>query len=130
MTTRGPAPGFVDRPEHYVHITLSNSRWTVRDGDVLLADSRRALLLDEQGYEQVIYIPPEDVSTQRLTQPEHRTTCPFKGEAGYFVHTNSESQQLVAWTYPAVFDEVAAIEGYIAFYADHVQIREELTDGD
>ncbi len=129
-TNKGPAPGFINHPDHVVQIVPSDHRWTVRDGDVVLAVSRRALVVAETGYERVIYFPPEDVSLERLIQTEHRTTCPFKGEARYMVHAVAENSQPLAWTYPSVYDEVAPIKGYIAFYEDRVELQEKPTVGD
>ena len=37
-------------------------------------------------------------------------------------------QKDIAWFYPAVYDEVEAIAGYIAFYADRVEIESEEND--
>ncbi len=124
-TSEGPAPGFVNHPDHVVQIVPSDHRWTVRDGEVVLADSHRALLVEETGYERVIYFPPEDVSLERLIQNDDRTTCPFKGEARYFVHATAENGQPLAWTYPSVYGEVAPIKGYIAFYEDRIELQEE-----
>ncbi len=125
MNTNGPAPGFINHPDHQVRITSSAQHWIVRDGDTVLAQSRRALALEETGYERVIYFPPEDVSMQRLTQTDHRSTCPFKGEARYFVHAVGENKQAIAWSYPSVYDEVALIQGHIAFYEDQVNLQEQ-----
>lgn len=124
-TKKGPAPGFINHPEHVVRIASASSRWTVRDGNVVLADSRLALVVEETGYERVIYFPPEDVSTQLLHETEDRTICPFKGEARYFVRVATNNTQPIAWSYPSVFDEVAPIKGYIAFYEDRIQLREK-----
>ncbi len=125
-TNKGSAPGFSNHPEHVVRLASSDRRWTVRDGDVVLADSHRVMVVEETGYERVIYFPPEDVSTERLIQTEDRTICPFKGEARYFVHAATNNGQPLAWIYPSVFDEVAPIKGYIAFYQDRVELQEEL----
>jgi len=129
-TSKGPSPGFINHPDHVVRIEPTENRWTVRDGDVVLADSHKTLIVEETGYERVIYFPPEDVSTERLIQTEHRTTCPFKGEAHYFVHATAENGQPLAWTYPSVYDEVAPIKGYIAFYEDRIELQEKPTVGD
>ena len=129
-TNKGPAPGFINHPEHVVRIESTEKRWTVRDGDVVLADSHKTLIVEETGYERVIYFPPEDVSTERLVQTEDRSTCPFKGEARYFVNNVAKNSQPLAWTYPSVFDEVAPIKGYIAFYEDRVELQEKPTVGE
>lgn len=122
MNTKGPAPGFINHPEHHVQIAPSDQHWIVRDGDTVLAQSRRALVVEETGYERVIYFPPGDVSMQRLIQTDDRSTCPFKGEARYFVHAVTENTQAIAWTYPSVYDEMASIQGYIAFYEDRINM--------
>lgn len=122
MNTKGPAPGFINHPDHRVRILPSDQLWIVLDGDTVLAQSRRALVVEETGYERVIYFPPTDVSMQRLIQTDDRSTCPFKGEARYFVHAMNVNTQPIAWTYPSVYDEVASIQGYIAFYEDRVNM--------
>lgn len=122
---KGPAPGFVNHPDHEVRVEPSGSRWRVTYGDELLADSRSALVVEETGYERVIYFPPADVLTELLHQTGDRTICPFKGEARYFVRAAAKDTQPIAWSYPSVFDEVAPIEGYVAFYEDRIQLREE-----
>ena len=91
---KGPAPGFINHPDHAVRIASSTHRWTVHDGDVVLADSHKTLIVEETGYERVIYFPPEDVSTERLVQTEDRSTCPFKGEARYFVNNVAKNRQV------------------------------------
>lgn len=68
-------------------------------------------MVEETAYERVIYFPPEDVSMQRLTQTDDRSTCPFKGEARYFVHAVTENTQPIAWAYPSVYDEVGFYPG-------------------
>ncbi len=128
MNTKGPAPGFINHSDHHVRIASSDQHWIVRDGDTVLPQSRRTLVVEETGYERVIYFPPEDVSIQRLIQTDDRSTCPFKGEARYFVHAVSENKQPIAWTYPSVYDEVALIQGHISFYEDRVNLQEEQTD--
>lgn len=123
-TNKGPAPGFINHPDHVVRIESADNRWTVRYADEVLADSGSALVVEETGYERVIYFPPENVSTGLLQQTEDRTTCPFKGEARYFLHIADKTTRPIAWSYPSVFDEVAPIRGYIAFYENRVELHE------
>ena len=118
QTNKGPAPGFIDDPTYVVRIAASEQRWTARLGDIVLADSTRAQVLNETGFEPVIYFPSEDVSMGNLLPTDDRTTCPFKGEARYFVSAVAKDARPIAWTYPAVFDEVAPVKGHVAFYND------------
>jgi uncharacterized protein (DUF427 family) len=123
MISKGPAPGFINHPNHRVQITPSANHWTVRVGQILVADSTTTLLVEETGYEPVVYFPPGEVSMDYLVQTEQRTTCPFKGEARYFVDISGKTSEPVAWTYPAVFDEVSPIRAYVAFYDKRVNLE-------
>jgi uncharacterized protein (DUF427 family) len=124
-TSRGPAPGFINHPDHVVRISSADSRWLVRANNVVLADSLKAKVVEETGYGRVIYFPAEDVSTELLASTEDRTTCPFKGEARYFVQSGFSGGQPIAWTYPSVYDEVASLKDHIAFYTDRIELRQK-----
>jgi len=125
---KGPAPGFINHPEHIVRVTPSDSRWVVCANDVVLADSVGAKVVDETGYRRVVYFPASDVSTDLLAMTEDRTTCPFKGEARYFVQRDFDSDHVIAWTYPLVFDEIALLEGHIAFYNDRIELQQKINN--
>lgn len=84
----------------------------VRDG-VLLAESRRPLLLHETGCPVRYYLPPEDVRTELLTASDTRTHCPFKGDASYWSLPGAAD---LVWAYPEPKDEVAAIKDHFCFY--------------
>ncbi len=123
--TLGRSPGARRAPDHRIEITRPGGRWIVTASDGVLADSEDVLALDEQGYDRVLYFPPEDVRIGALAPVARRTTCPFKGEAHYFAAEIDGELRDVAWYYPRVYDEVAPIAGYVAFYADRVSIEEE-----
>jgi len=124
----GPSPGAARYPEHRIDIESSDKVWRVLLDGRTLAESNRALLLDESGYETVAYFPRQDVSIEFMLQSDAQTTCPFKGRADYFAASIDGKQQDIAWIYPAVYDEVDLIAGYIAFYADRVAVGAEEVD--
>jgi uncharacterized protein (DUF427 family) len=122
MTAPGPAPGFRKYPDHTIEIESSPSRWRASLGDEVLAESGSAMVLRERRYAPVVYFPADDVAFDRLAESETVTTCPFKGEARYFRAAAGDED--IAWSYPETYDEVAAIAGYVAFYADRVDVSE------
>ena len=52
-------------------------------GGAIVADSERAVILREQAYEPVYYVPPEDVDFSLLAPSDHTSYCPYKGDAAY-----------------------------------------------
>ena len=118
----GKAPGFSEHPGHTIRIARSDARWQVRHAGDVLAESSEVLLLEESGYAPVAYFPRESIAADRLRAVDVKTACPFKGEADYFALAGDAASELVAWTYPATYDEVTAITGFVAFYADRVDV--------
>jgi len=122
-TSLGPSPGAARYPEHKVNIQPSDKCWRVSLDGSTVAQSNRALLLIENGYEPVIYFRPQDVRSETMLQSDSKTTCPFKGQADYFATEIDGKKKDIAWVYPAVYEEVESIAGYIAFYADRVEVK-------
>ena len=122
QSRKGPAPGFRNHPDHLIEIAPATARWQARIGDEVLADSPGTLILKEANYPPVVYFPREDVSLTRLDETDTTTTCPFKGQAAYFAVSGAGDD--IAWTYPDTYDEVAEIEGYVAFYTNKVSVTE------
>lgn len=114
-------------PQHRIEIDEERVRVRVTLHGTVLAETTRGLNLREANYPAVVYIPRDDVHMERLTQSDHSTHCPFKGDARYF-HSQARSQEdsagiEVAWSYETPFDQMAAIRGHLAFYSDRVVIE-------
>lgn len=122
-------------PQHQIEIDEVCVAIRVTLNGEILAQTTRGLNLRENNYPPVVYIPRGDVHMERLVSSQLSTHCPFKGDASYFrgrtasdanANANATSEEL-AWSYETPFDQMAAIRGHLAFYADRVTI-ESLTD--
>ena len=90
-------------------------------GNAAVADSRRAMLLQESGHQPIYYFPPEDVRSDLLEPSGKHTRCPKKGEASY--HTVRVGDRVVkdaAWYYPEPLAGAPPIKDLIAFYWDRI----------
>jgi uncharacterized protein (DUF427 family) len=102
-------------------IAPAGHRITVTVAGGIVADSERALTLQEAGYAPVHYFPPEEVHFERLEPTDHTTWCPYKGEADYHsIPAGGERSVNAAWRYRVAFPAVSRIAGHIAFYPDRV----------
>ncbi|MBC8240656.1 MAG: DUF427 domain-containing protein [Alphaproteobacteria bacterium] len=88
-------------------------------GGEAVVDSRNAVALFETRYSPVYYFPKEDVSMNLLTPTEHRTHCPFKGDATYWtLSIGGRVLENIAWSYESPYPDASEIAGYIAFYVN------------
>ena len=108
--------------DHPITVQPTHGRVTVRWNGQIIADTTRALTLEEAGFASVQYIPREDVEAGLLEPSPHVTYCPYKGDATYYTLKAPGQRTLNAvWTYQEPFEAVASIAGYLAFYPDRVQ---------
>ncbi len=77
---------------------------TVTLGGEVLADSRRAIALEETGHRTRYYLPREDVRLELLTPSTTTSHCPFKGDATYF---SAAGAQDAFWVYENPSEEDA-----------------------
>jgi uncharacterized protein (DUF427 family) len=117
-------PHMTPGPDHPITLEQSPSRVVVRSGSVVIADSDRALEMQEASYPPVLYVPLDDVDQGLLRRSDHHTYCPYKGEASYYdiVDGNGTDLTAAAWYYDEPFTAVADIRGHVAFYADRVDV--------
>ena len=108
-----------------ITITQAGGKWVVRGGGAILGETERALRLEEDGHDPVIYFPREDVGMALLEPSQTRTHCPWKGDATHFsLQTKSTLVPDVAWSYESPLDGAEAIAGHLAFYRDKVTVEE------
>lgn len=99
-----------------ITIIPAEGTWIIRAGGAVLGESSRALELNEGDYPPVIYFPREDIGMAFLEATDHKTTCPYKGEASYFsIMSKSKTYENAVWSYEAPIDAVREISGYLAF---------------
>lgn len=108
-------------PDHPISIAANPSRVVVTVADKVIADTQRALTLQEASYPAVQYIPRADVDMAALTRSQHMTYCPYKGEASYYsIPAGGDRSVNAVWTYETPYEAVAQIKDYLAFYPNRV----------
>jgi uncharacterized protein (DUF427 family) len=114
-------------PNHPITIANAPERVRVTFGGRVVADTKRALWLKEASYSPVAYIPREDVDLALLRRTDHRTHCPYKGDASYYsILVDGRVAENAIWSYEEPIEDVVAIAGYVAFYANRVDTIEKL----
>jgi uncharacterized protein (DUF427 family) len=87
----------------------------------LLAESDRAVELDETGLPTRFYLPREDVLTDLLTPSETTSYCPFKGDATYF---SAPGVNDAFWVYESPSEpDAVPIAGMLAPWPGRVEVR-------
>jgi uncharacterized protein (DUF427 family) len=112
-------------PDHPITITQNPRRVRVMAGDIVIAESTKALTLKEAKYPAVQYVPREDANMALLERTDRTTHCPYKGDASYYsIRADGETLDNVVWTYETPFPAMTEISGHLAFYPDKVKIEE------
>ena len=108
-------------PDHPITIAPNQGRVRVMFGGETIADTVRALTLEETGYPSVQYIPRDDVKMALLKRTDHASHCPYKGDASYFsISAGGRTADNAGWSYETPFPAVKEIAGYVAFYPARV----------
>lgn len=108
---------------HKITIVPAEVHVEVRLGGQTIAESDRAMRLDETGLPARYYIPRDDVRAGLLQATAQRSTCPFKGEASYWsVNLGDEVYENIAWSYETPIPRAAGIEGLLCFYNERVDL--------
>ncbi|MHC2626852.1 uncharacterized protein (DUF427 family) [Bradyrhizobium huanghuaihaiense] len=112
-------------PDHPITITPNPRRVRVTAGDIVIAETSKALTLKEAKYPAVQYVPREDANMALLERTDRVTHCPYKGDASYYsVKADGKTLDNAIWTYETPFPAMTEISGHLAFYPDKVKIEE------
>jgi len=112
-------------PDHPITITPNPRRVRVTAGDIVIAETTKALTLKEAKYPAVQYVPREDANMALLERTDRVTHCPYKGDASYYsLKADGKTLDNAIWTYESPFPAMTEISGHLAFYPDKVKIEE------
>ena len=113
-------------PDHPITITPTKGRVKVTFGGKVVADTTKALTLQEASYPGVQYIPREDVDKSLLEKTANSTHCPYKGDASYYsIKAGGKVAENAIWSYETPKSDVGEIAGYVAFYPNRVDKIEQ-----
>jgi uncharacterized protein (DUF427 family) len=115
-------------PDHPITISLAEGRVRVTVAGSIVAESTRALRLEEKGYPPVYYLPRTDADMSLLVRATHYTYCPYKGDCTYYsIPIGGSQSENAVWTYERPHDAVADIKEYLAFYPMRVDAIEVIS---
>jgi uncharacterized protein (DUF427 family) len=124
--TDGEATMKLPGPDHPITITPNVKRVRVSFGGQTIADTTKALSLQEASYPAVLYIPRADAKMDLLKKTDNATHCPYKGDASYFsIQADGKTAENAVWSYEQPFPAMAEIKDYLAFYPNRVDKIEE-----
>lgn len=110
---------------HKITVEKSNKHVSARIGEEVIASTGSALILREDGYKPVYYIPIDDVRKGILVETAKRTTCQFKGHAMYYtIKLGEQDYKDSVWRYLDTYPEFDGIRDYVAFYSNVADVSE------
>jgi|SRR5438105_8618668 len=108
---------------HRITITPADLHVEVRVGGEKVAESDRAVLLEETGLPTRYYVSREDVRMELLRPTSRETTCPFKGQASYWsVEVGGEIHDDLVWSYERPIAEAEGVARLMCFYNERVEL--------
>jgi uncharacterized protein (DUF427 family) len=120
-------PVKIPGPDHPITLAPHPKRIRVTFNGRVVAETGRALVMEEGGYPMVFYLPREDADLSLLIRSAHSTYCPYKGDASYFsIRVGDRISENAIWTYERPYDAVAPIKERLAFYPARVDSIDEI----
>jgi uncharacterized protein (DUF427 family) len=115
-------------PDHPITISPAEGTVRVTVAGRIVAESTRALRLEENGYPPVYYLPRDDADASLLLRTTHSTYCPYKGDCTYYsIPSGGTKSENAVWTYENPYEAVASIQEYLGFYPTRVDAIEVIS---
>ncbi len=111
--------GHAADPYHRVDIRSTSRHLVVRDGDRIIADTHRPVVLYESGFAPRWYVDRSDIDESSLESVEGQTFCPYKGLADYY--TIGEHKK-AAWSYVNAWPEAGRVGNLVSFEPDKIDV--------
>lgn len=101
---------------HWIHVSESPRHVRVIFNGETIADSKHAKLVREADVLPIYYFPPTDLCTDGFRRSQHRTHCPYKGEATYWsIDFAGRHAENASWSYQNPLPAAGGIDGHFAF---------------
>lgn len=111
-------------PGYRVDLLPCSAKGKISHDGEILAESDACLLVQESDHDSRLYFPESDVRWENFAASEHRTTCPFKGEASYWsLQSGLDCLENVVWTYREPLHQVSGLAGYVSFDTDKLKVQ-------
>jgi uncharacterized protein (DUF427 family) len=104
---------------HRIDIRSTSRHLVVREGDRIVAETRRPLALYESGFAPRWYVPRDDIDESSLKAVEGQTFCPYKGLASYY---DIGDRKRAAWCYINAWPEVGRVSNLVSFEPDKIDV--------
>jgi uncharacterized protein (DUF427 family) len=104
---------------HRIDIRSTSRRLVVKDGEHVIADTRRPLALYESGFAPRWYVRRDDIDESALTPVAGQTFCPYKGIASYY---DIGSRRRAAWSYVDAWPGVGRVRDLVSFEPDKIDV--------
>ena len=115
-------------PDHPIAISPTGNTVRVTVAGRIVAQSTRALRLEEKGHPPVYYLPRNDAEMLFLVRTTHNTYCPYKGDAAYYsIPIGGTRSDNAVWTYEEPYEAVASIKEHLAFFPTGVDAVEVIS---
>lgn len=107
----------IDGPRHRLLFDPFPRRVRAVLGGETVLDTLHGMLLHESNLLPQLYLPRGDIRDDLLTRTDHRTHCPFKGDASYWsVTVNDRTADNAVWSYLDPLPEAAWLRDHVALY--------------